>query len=223
MFPVDLEEIQRISTTTRSNMNDWATKFLFPPTGRGGDFDRFLQIVDNENTDRMRRDTESPTDFDANNNLKASFEQLSAQRISEESSKNLVMLKSLETIIQERVQSFAVFLASQSKIKTAFDVFRYTSGSLRQAFDALFVFTEQEMQQARQEATLGELKQVIMQCRLDTQKKVVEYQKEVLAAEREVTLAEKKLSKLKDQLQKLLDLKDRLIYTGNFSCFNTHR
>ena len=44
------------------------------------------------------------------------------------------------------------------------------------------------MQQARQEATLSELKQVVMQCRLDTQKKVQEYHKEVLSAEREVTL-----------------------------------
>ena len=58
----------------------------------------------------IRRDTESPTEFDSNNNLKASFEQLSNDRINDESNKNLAMLKSLETIIQERVQSFAVFL-----------------------------------------------------------------------------------------------------------------
>ena len=153
MFPVDLPKI------SSKNMNDWATRLLFPPTGRGGDFDRFLQLVDNENNDRMSRDTESPTEFDENNKMKASFEQLSAERIHDESSKNLHVLKSLETIIQERVQSFTVFLSSQTKAKTAFDVFRYTQGTLRQAFDALFVFTEQEMQQARQEATLEELKQ----------------------------------------------------------------
>ena len=58
----------------------------------------------------FRRDTESPTEFDSNNNLKASFEQLSSDRINDETNKNLAMLKSLETIIQERVQSFAVFL-----------------------------------------------------------------------------------------------------------------
>ena len=91
-------------------------------------------------------------------------------------------------------------------------MFRYTQGTLRQAFDALFVFTEQEMQQARQEATLSELKQVIMQCRLDTQRKVQEYQREVLAAEREVSLAEKKLSKSKEILNNLIYKKDKLIY-----------
>ena len=68
------------------------------------------------------------------------------------------------------------------------------------------------MQQARQEATLSELKQVIMQCRLDTQRKVQEYQREVLAAEREVSLAEKKLSKSKEILNNLIYKKDKLIY-----------
>ena len=69
------------------------------------------------------------------------------------------------------------------------------------------------MQQARQEATLSELKQVVMQCRLDTQRKVQEYQREVLAAEREVSLAEKKLSKSKEILASLIYKKDKLIYT----------
>jgi hypothetical protein len=167
-------------------MNDWATKFLFPSDSKSDDFERFLREVDLENNDRMSRDKEKPGEIDANNNLKATFEQLSSERINDECSKNLVMLKSLEVIIQERVNSFSVFLASQSKIKTSFDVFRYTHGTLRQAFDALFVFTEQEMQQARQEANLEELKQVIMQCRVDSQKKMQEYQQQVLISEREV-------------------------------------
>ena len=63
-----------------------------------------------------RRDTESPHELDSNNHLKASFEQLSAERICDESNKNLVMLKSLETIIQERVQSFAVFLVRLANV-----------------------------------------------------------------------------------------------------------
>ncbi len=69
------------------------------------------------------------------------------------------------------------------------------------------------MQQARQEATLSELKQVVMQCRLDTHRKVQEYQREVLAAEREVSFAEKKLSKSKETLTSLIYKKDKLIYT----------
>ena len=190
-------------------MNDWATKFLFPSDSKSVDFERFLKEVDLENNDRMSRDKEKPGEIDANNNLKATFEQLSSERINDECSKNLVMLKSLEVIIQERVNSFSVFLASQSKIKTSFDVFRYTHGTLRQAFDALFVFTEQEMQQARQEANLEELKQVIMQCRIDSQKKMQEYQQQVLISEREVSLAEKKLKKSQSALQKLIEVKDK--------------
>ena len=35
--------------------SDWASKILNYNQARKGDFDRFLQIVDNENTDRMSR------------------------------------------------------------------------------------------------------------------------------------------------------------------------
>ena len=65
------------------------------------------------------------------------------------------------------------------------------------------------MQQARQESTLEELRQVIMQCRVDSQKKVQDYQQQVLTAEREVSLAEKKLKKSKNSFKKLLEQKDR--------------
>ena len=167
-----------------------------------------------ENNERMSRDSEKPSEFDASTgNLRSTFEQLSPDRINDECNKNLAMLKSLETIIQERIQSFAVFLASQSKIKTSFDVFRYTKGTLRQAFDALFVFTEQEMQQARQESTLEELRSAVMQCRVDAQRKMNEYQQQVLASEREVTLGEKRLKKSKSALNRLLEQKDKLIYS----------
>ena len=89
-------------------MNDWATRLLFPSGGRSDDFDRFLREVDHENNDRMSRDSEHQSELDAQNNLKSSFEQLSSERINDETNKNVIILKSLETIIQERVQSFGV-------------------------------------------------------------------------------------------------------------------
>ena len=44
-----------VGTHMTAIASDWASKILNYNQGKKGDFDRFLQIVDDENTDRMSR------------------------------------------------------------------------------------------------------------------------------------------------------------------------
>jgi hypothetical protein len=118
-----------------SAIDDWATKFLFNNPNNKGDFKRFLRQVDQEGFDRSDGDDEAT--------CRASFEQISEERIFDELNKNIALLKSFETIINERMQAYVAFLGCQTKIKPAFDMFQYCRGTLRQALDALFVYIEQ--------------------------------------------------------------------------------
>jgi hypothetical protein len=82
-------------------------------------------------------------DYDEDEQIKPSYEQISQERILDEASKNIQILKSFETILQERTQSYSTFFAAQGKYKQSFEIFQYCEGTLRQALDALFVFLEQ--------------------------------------------------------------------------------
>ena len=104
-----------------------------------GDFDQFVQEVNNENVEYLSFRRE----LDAEKEVKPTFEQISQERILDEANKNIQVLKSLETILQERSQAFDTFLSAQAKYRSSFDIFQYCEGTLRQALDALFVFLEQ--------------------------------------------------------------------------------
>ena len=171
-----------------------------------GDFDVFVQEVNNENVEYLSFRRE----LDAQKEIKPTFEQISQERILDEANKNIQVLKSLETILQERSQAFDTFLSAQAKYKSSFDIFQYCEGTMRQALDALFVFLEQDFQQARQQQLLGDLRRVLSEVKVDAQKRLVDYQREVNNAEKEVANTEKKLSKSKDALEKLLELKREL-------------
>ena len=77
---------------------------------------------------------------------KPTYEQLSQSSINLEANKNVVILKSFETILQERVTASERFLGGFSKTAGSFEYFQHSDGSLRQAYDALFVYVEQELQ-----------------------------------------------------------------------------
>jgi len=167
--------------------------------------EQFLREVDVENTEHMS----FQRDFDEELECRATFEQLSHERVVDEAGKNILILKSFETILQERMQSFAVFLAALSKARGSFEVFQYSDGSLRQALDALFVFTEQELQQARLQQVLGDLRRKLSEVKVDAQKRLIDYQREVGDAEKEVVAAERRLAKSKAQLEKCLEHKQK--------------
>jgi vancomycin resistance protein YoaR len=134
-------------------ISDWVARLglVFPDKAKA-DFDQFIREVNNENVEYLSLKKE----FDVQKETKPTFEQISQERILDEANKNVQVLKSLETILQERTQSYATFLAAQGKYKPSFEIFQYCEGTLRQALDALFVFLEQELQQARLQQTLGQ-------------------------------------------------------------------
>ena len=123
-------------------MSDWAARLLFPEKNivRGdGEFEKFVQQINNENVEFLSY----KSDLQEVKEIKPSFEQISQERIMDEENMNIQVLKSLESILQERTQSFSTYLTSQAKYKSSFEVFRYCEGTQRQALDALFVFLEQ--------------------------------------------------------------------------------
>lgn len=67
----------------------------------------------------------------------------------------------------------------------------------------------QELQQARQQQTLGDLRKALSEVKVDAQKRLSDYQREVSDAEKEVVFAEKKLAKFKESMEKALDQKRR--------------
>ena len=120
-------------------MSEWAARLglLFPERAKI-EFDLFV-----DETVREGHNFLFDKDYDEDNELKPSYEQISQERILDEASKNIQILKSLETILQERTQSYSTFFAAQGKCKPSFEIFQYCEGTLRQALDALFVFLEQ--------------------------------------------------------------------------------
>lgn len=121
-------------------MSEWAARLglLFPDRARA-EFDLFNEEVNSDNAQRLS----FLQDFNEDKETKPSYEQISQERILDEANKNIQILKSLETILQERTQSYSTFFAAQGKDKSSFEIFQYCEGTLRQALDALFVFLEQ--------------------------------------------------------------------------------
>ena len=121
-------------------MSEWAARLglVFPDKARA-DFDQFVDEVNNDNLEYLSLTKQ----FDESKETKPTYEQISQERILDEANKNILVLKSLETILQERTQSYTTFFAAQGKYKPSFEIFQYCEGSLRQALDALFVFVEQ--------------------------------------------------------------------------------
>lgn len=118
----------------------WASpvKFLFPERPKE-ELARFIEDINEQNAEFMSYKKE----FEVGVDLSPSYQQLSQDRIDDQCSKNILMLKSFEHVLEERLVAFNKFLDSLSKTRTSFDAFQSSEGSLRQALDALFVFIEQ--------------------------------------------------------------------------------
>jgi hypothetical protein len=118
----------------------WASpvKYLFTERPKE-ELARFIEEINLENSEKMsyKREFEEAVD------LSPSYQQLSQSRIDDQCAKNIMMLKSCEHVLEERLYAFNKFLDSLSKTRMSFDAFQTSEGSLRQALDALFVFIEQ--------------------------------------------------------------------------------
>jgi hypothetical protein len=121
-------------------MSEWASRLglLFPDRAKA-EIDPIADDVSNDNLQNLAL----KKDFDEVKETKPTYEQISQERILDEANKNIQILKSLETILQERTQSYSTFFAAQGKYKPSYEIFQYCEGTLRQALDALFVFLEQ--------------------------------------------------------------------------------
>ena len=121
-------------------MSEWAARLglVFPEKARA-DFDQFVEEVHNENVEYLSLKRQ----YDEFKETKPTYEQISQERILDEANKNIQVLKSFETILQERTQSYGAFFTAQGKYTPSFEIFQYCEGTLRQALDALFVFLEQ--------------------------------------------------------------------------------
>lgn len=121
-------------------MSEWAVRLglVFPDRTRA-DFEQFIEEVNTENAEYLSLKKE----HDEFRGTKPTYEQISQERILDEANKNIQVLKSFETILQERIQSYGTFFAAQGKYAPSFEIFQYCEGTLRQALDALFVFLEQ--------------------------------------------------------------------------------
>ena len=75
--------------------------------------------------------------------IRPTFDQLSIERIFDEAQKNLTALKSLESIVNERLNAYTVLHNNSMKVKSAFECFESFDGSLKMALDSFFLYNEQ--------------------------------------------------------------------------------
>ena len=112
------------------------------------------------------------------------------------------------------MQSYDRFLSGLKNFANTFETFHENqfrdNSTMRQAYDALFVYVEQELQQARQQLVLGDLKRKVLECRQDVTRKLSDYSREIDNLEKDVKASEKKLNKNKDALNKLVESKIKM-------------
>lgn len=111
-------------------------------------------------------------------------------------------LKALESLVSERLTAFSTYYTSIVKARSSFEAFESVGGTLRLAFDSLFLFTEQEIAQSKQQIFLGDLRKSLSEMRADANKRIADYQREIAQAEKEVASAETKLARTKEQAEK---------------------
>ena len=193
-------------------MNEWASRLLHKvghaansvmaaDTGSPSvvyHLDRFMIEVEQDQVAKM----DYTQEFDQEAECRASFEQLSQERIINEANKNIMVLKALESILSERLVGFAAHNSMWMKMRQNFEAFEYSEGSLKLALDSFFILVDQEANQTNQDALLSETRKMVKDMAADAQKKLVDYQKDIAYVEKDVIAAEKRLGKTKELLEK---------------------
>ena len=82
---------------------------------------------------------------------------------------------------------------------------------MRQAYDSLYVFVEQELQQARQHLVMGTVRKQLTEIKVDAQKRLGDYKREVANTDKEVQNAEARVVKAKQTLMRLTEQQERLL------------
>jgi hypothetical protein len=167
-----ISKTKKSIATAGGLLNDsWAVKYLFQDRPKAS-LSKFIDEINSENAEHMSYQK----DFDESFELNPTYEQLNQDRINDQATKNVLTIKSLEHILDERLGAFSTYLEGLIKARSSFDTFQDCEGTLRQALDALFVFVEQELQQARQQLSLGDLRKFLADVKADAQMKASDYQ-----------------------------------------------
>jgi hypothetical protein len=169
------------------NMNDsWPVKLLFQDKPKS-DLMKFIHEINSENAEQMSYQQPDLTSSSSSTataataaaiitqELTPTYQQLNQEQINEHTMKNILILKSLEGLLDERVTAFQKYFDIIQKSKNSYDIFHETNGSLRQALDTLFVFVEQELQQSRQQILLNDLKRLVSEAKVDAHRKANNY------------------------------------------------
>lgn len=82
-------------------------------------------------------------ELNVDSECRPTFDQLSMDRILDETFKTVTTLKALETILGERYTGFTSLNGSLLKARAAFEGFETTDGTLKLAADAFYIFSEQ--------------------------------------------------------------------------------
>lgn len=146
-------------------------------------------------------------EFNEDIECRPTYEQVSHDRIIDEANKNVAVMKSLENIINERLNGFNAMYASVSKTRPQFEAFEQSDYTMKGALDSFFLYVEQEILQSKQSIFLGDLRRSLNEMRVDAQKRLTDYQKEIAAAEKDVAAAEKKLTKSKENYDRNMEFK----------------
>lgn len=174
-----------------------------------------VDIIDSEHLSFQR-------EWDEEEECRPTFEQLHHDDIICELELNLKIIKSLESLVAERVNAFNSYLNGLMKAKPAFDEFQYCDGTIKQALDTLYLFVDQESQQTRLQLELSSLKQELTTFRTESQWRINDYKKQINNCDKDIVNYEKKLAKSKELFDKAWDSKQNLdkiehdIRNGNF-------
>ena len=196
--------------STFKGAKEWASSLLeASPSSNSAQLDQFLDEVNRSNAEHLYFHQEVDHAFELEE-CQPTYEQLLQSSINAEANRNVMILKSFETILQERIQAHERFLGGFSKTSSIFEHLQSCDGSMRQAYDSLYVFVEQELQQARQQLVMGTVRKQLTEIKVDAQKRLNDYQREVANSDKEVQNAEARVAKAKQTLAKLMEQHERL-------------
>jgi hypothetical protein len=196
--------------STFKGAKEWASSLLeAPPSSSSAQLDQFLDEVNRSNAEHLYFHPEVNHAFEIEE-CQPTYEQLLQSSINVEADRNVMILKSFETILQERIQAHERFLGGFSKTSSIFEHLQSCDGSMRQAYDSLYVFIEQELQQARQQLVMGTVRKQLTEIKVNTQKRLNDYHREVANGEKEVQNAEARVAKAKQALARLAEQQERL-------------
>ena len=169
-------------------MNEWASRILHKVGNAANSvmaadsaspnsvnhLDDFMKEIEQDQVAKMDYQQE----FDKEVECKPSFEQLSYERIINEANKNVQVLKALEIILTERLAGFAANHNMWNKMRSNFESFEHSEGTLKLALDSFFVLVDHETSQSNHDPVLVDARKMVKDISAETQKKIVEYQKD---------------------------------------------